>query len=40
MIQSYGLYLGARVMRGYHWKPEWGDQDEGAGNKGIIVSLR
>ena len=40
LIQSFGLYLGARVVRGYNWKAEWGNQDGGAGKQGTIVAFR
>nr|NP_001121594.1 zinc finger protein Ci-ZF(ZZ/RING)-1 [Ciona intestinalis]XP_018671186.1 zinc finger protein Ci-ZF(ZZ/RING)-1 isoform X2 [Ciona intestinalis]FAA00182.1 TPA: zinc finger protein [Ciona intestinalis] len=38
VIQSKGLFKGARVMRGYHW--EWGEQDGGPTKLGKIVEIR
>ena len=40
ILQSYGLYDGAKVVRGHHWKQEWGDQDGGQGKEGKIIGLR
>ncbi|KAJ8961169.1 hypothetical protein NQ318_008850 [Aromia moschata] len=33
-----GIFKGAKIVRGYDW--EWGDQDGGQGNDGIVLDIR
>lgn len=39
LLQSYGFFVGAKVVRGYNWKAEWGDQDGGLNKEGTIISV-
>lgn len=33
-----GIYVGAKVVRGYNW--EWGNQDGGEGKTGRVIDIR
>ncbi|XP_046670485.1 E3 ubiquitin-protein ligase MIB2 isoform X1 [Homalodisca vitripennis] len=37
-IQSRGIFIGAKVIRGTDW--EWGDQDGGSGHTGRVVDIK